>query len=354
MDDAAASARRATRSRSRASTARTSAEAAVSIARRFHAEARENTVARLEGSTGKSLLMPRLSSTARKATLSTSDLYRRGDARCRSPTRSAHAEYVAVDQFAGLPERVAAATGRSSNSIRRVQSRARRGGEDRRSARARAPDPRRRTPRIVNSSGSHYTDASPSRRSPTRAAFAARIACTRAARSTGPVALDGTIKRIAHYGTAARHYAGLEALETVARRPCAAPSISSAPASRRRCACPSSSNATLRRPILDDIFSAVSRRNVAAGNSWLAGRVGNQVGSDLVTVVDDGRFAGGLGTSPFDGEGVPTRRTTVFERGVCDRSSTTPITRASWGPRATGNSTGGGIGPNNFYLEPGR
>ena len=50
-----------------------SAEASVSIARRFHAEARENVLARLEGSTGKSLFL-RVFCDGRKATLSTSDL----------------------------------------------------------------------------------------------------------------------------------------------------------------------------------------------------------------------------------------------------------------------------------------
>ena len=54
-----------------------SAEASVSIARRLHAEARENVIARLEGSTGKSLLL-RVFIDGRKATLSTSDLTSHG------------------------------------------------------------------------------------------------------------------------------------------------------------------------------------------------------------------------------------------------------------------------------------
>ncbi len=68
--------------------------------------------------------------------------------------------------------------------------------------------------------------------------------------------------------------------------------------------------------VLDDLFAAISAANVAIGNSWLAERVGDRVGSELVTIVDDGTLPGRLGSSPFDGEGVPTRRTTVFERGV--------------------------------------
>ena len=81
-----------------------SAEAAVSIARRLHVEARENAVARLEGSTGKGLLL-RVFRDGRRATLSTSDFSADGigDAVRRAV---AHTELVAADEFAGLPDRV--------------------------------------------------------------------------------------------------------------------------------------------------------------------------------------------------------------------------------------------------------
>jgi PmbA protein len=72
-----------------------------------------------------------------------------------------------------------------------------------------------------------------------------------------------------------------------------------------------------------------------------------------VNVIDDGRVPGGLGTSPFDGEGVATRRTPVFERGVLRTFLYDSYYARKLGASSTGNSTGGGIGPSNFYLEPG-
>src|SRR5579871_6577710 len=86
-----------------------SAEAAVSIARRFHAEARESVVSRLEGSIGKSLFL-RVFREGRKATLSTSDFSSEGlrDAVARAVV---HADLVASDEFSGLPESRAAANG---------------------------------------------------------------------------------------------------------------------------------------------------------------------------------------------------------------------------------------------------
>jgi PmbA protein len=105
--------------------------------------------------------------------------------------------------------------------------------------------------------------------------------------------------------------------------------------------------------VLSDIFSALSASNVAVGNSWLAERIGSRIGSDLVTIVDDGTLPGLLGTSPFDGEGVPTQRTVVFENGTLRTFLYDTYYARKLGARSTANGSGGGIAPNNFYLEPG-
>jgi PmbA protein len=105
--------------------------------------------------------------------------------------------------------------------------------------------------------------------------------------------------------------------------------------------------------VLSDVFAAVNAANVAVGNSFLLERVGTQVGSELATLVDDGRLPGGLGTSPFDAEGVPTRRTVVFERGILRTFLYDSYYARRLGAKSTGNAAGGGVGPNNFYLEAG-
>jgi PmbA protein len=105
--------------------------------------------------------------------------------------------------------------------------------------------------------------------------------------------------------------------------------------------------------VLGDIFSSLSAANVTIGNSFLAGRVGERVGSELVTIVDDGLLRRGLGTSPFDAEGVPTRKTVVFERGTLLTFLYDTYYARKLGAATTANSSGSGIGPNNFYLVPG-
>jgi PmbA protein len=105
--------------------------------------------------------------------------------------------------------------------------------------------------------------------------------------------------------------------------------------------------------VLADIFNAISAENVAAGNSFLSDRIGERVGSDRVTIVDDGRLPFCLGTSPFDAEGVPTGRHVVLDRGTLRTFLYDTYYARKLGSASTGNASAGGIGPNNFYLEPG-
>src|ERR1700761_103916 len=56
--------------------------------------------------------------------------------------------------------------------------------------------------------------------------------------------------------------------------------------------------------ILGHIFEGVNGDSVYRGASFLAGKLGEKIAADNVTVVDDGTMVGGFGTSPFDGEGI--------------------------------------------------
>src|SRR6202023_4116654 len=63
--------------------------------------------------------------------------------------------------------------------------------------------------------------------------------------------------------------------------------------------------------ILEHIFEGVNGDSVYRGASFLAGKLGQKIAGDNVNIIDDAPIPGGFGTSPFDGEGVPTRRTVV-------------------------------------------
>ena len=55
---------------------------------------------------------------------------------------------------------------------------------------------------------------------------------------------------------------------------------------------------------------------VQKGGSPLANKVGEQIASDTITIIDDGTIERGFGTRPFDDEGHPTKRTTIIDKGV--------------------------------------
>jgi PmbA protein len=325
------------------------AEASVSIARRFHAEALDSVVARLESSIGKSLFL-RVFRDGRKATLSTSDLTPEG-LRAAVGRAVAHADLVAPDEWAGLPDEVGA--GGEGLELVDPDVALREGSEKVEEALDLERLIRSADARIVNSSGSHYTDAVAVTALANSTGFAAAYGWTRAGRSTGPVALDGEVKRIAHYGTAARNLRGLESPASVAatavRRAVDLFGARKPPTMR----VPVIFERDVAASLLDDLFAAVSAANVAVGNSWLSGQIGNRIGSDLVNIVDDGRVPGGLGSAPFDGEGVATRRTPVFDRGVLRSFLYDTYYARKLGAASTGNATGGGVGPSNFFLEPG-
>src|SRR5947209_19837317 len=69
-------------------------------------------------------------------------------------------------------------------------------------------------------------------------------------------------------------------------------------------------------------------------------------------------MTGGFGTSPFDGEGVPTRRTVVIDNGVLNSYLLNSYTARKLGLQTTANASRGlagtpGIGPGNYFLQPG-
>lgn len=110
--------------------------------------------------------------------------------------------------------------------------------------------------------------------------------------------------------------------------------------------------------ILDHIFEGVNGDSVYRGASFLAGKLGEKIASSSVTIIDDGTIPGGFGTSPFDGEGIPTRRTVVIENGVLKSYLLNTYTAKKLNLQTTANASRGlagtpGIGPGNYFLQAG-
>ena len=110
--------------------------------------------------------------------------------------------------------------------------------------------------------------------------------------------------------------------------------------------------------LLSHLCSALSGYALYKGASFLIGQLGQQIAPDFVTIYDDGRMPGGLGTRPFDGEGLPTRKQAVVERGrltsyLLDTYSGKKLGLPSTGNAARSIGESPSAGPTNFYMVPG-
>lgn len=111
--------------------------------------------------------------------------------------------------------------------------------------------------------------------------------------------------------------------------------------------------------LLGGILGAVNGERVLQGASFLAGKMDQRIGSELLTLVDDGTREKGLASAPFDGEGVPTRKRVIVDKGVLKGFMYNTAVARRAGVRSTGNASRGGfdslpgIGPHNFFMLAG-
>lgn len=92
--------------------------------------------------------------------------------------------------------------------------------------------------------------------------------------------------------------------------------------------------------------------------SFLQGKLGTEIAKKNVTVIDDGTILGGIGSSPFDGEGVSTQKTVLIKQGILNSYLHNTYTARVTGAKTTGNAlrmANGAVkvGYSNFYLQPG-
>ena len=110
--------------------------------------------------------------------------------------------------------------------------------------------------------------------------------------------------------------------------------------------------------LLGNLCSAISGYSLYKRASFLLDQLGNRIASEHLTVYDDGRMAGGLGSRPFDGEGLATRKNTIVERGVLKSYLLDSYSGRKLGLPSPGNASRSvgespSVGPTNFYLVPG-
>ncbi len=126
----------------------------------------------------------------------------------------------------------------------------------------------------------------------------------------------------------------------------------------RTCEAPVIFDPLTARTIVNHVFQACAGDAVYRRSSFLIDQIGKQVAASHLTIVDNARLIRGLGSTPFDDEGVPTQMTPIIETGVLRNYLHSSYTARKLNARPTGNGsrTGSGsvsVGPTNFYLMAG-
>jgi len=211
-------------------------------------------------------------------------------------------------------------------------------------------------PRIKNSEGGSFGSSLSARAFANSRGFVGSYQSSGCSLSVSPLAQEGDSMERDYWYTAARGVAGLESPEQVGR-------IAAERAIRRLHArTVPTQKATvvfdprMARTLIGHIFEAVHGESIYRKASFLTGKLGQKVASEQITIIDDATLPGLFGTSPFDDEGVPSRRTVVIENGVLKNYLLNSYTARKLGMKTTGNASRGlsgnaGIGHGNLFLQ---
>ncbi|NOR53559.1 MAG: hypothetical protein GQ536_05685, partial [Candidatus Aminicenantes bacterium] len=93
------------------------------------------------------------------------------------------------------------------------------------------------------------------------------------------------------------------------------------------------------RSILGGILGAINGERVLQKASFLADKMNLKIASELVTIIDDGMKSKGLGSRPFDGEGVPVQKRIIIDKGTLTGFLYNTIVAKRAGVKSTGNAS---------------
>lgn len=107
------------------------------------------------------------------------------------------------------------------------------------------------------------------------------------------------------------------------------------------------------KSILSGFFSMFSGEAALKKLTSLTDKLGQKIMSEKVTIIDDPLLPESINKEPFDQEGVATVKKEVVSNGVFNSFLHNLKTAKVFGVESTGNATVNGVGPTNFYLQPG-
>jgi len=115
----------------------------------------------------------------------------------------------------------------------------------------------------------------------------------------------------------------------------------------------------LATSLIGPLIGAISGPAIARGTSFLKDKLGQKLFADTVVVTDDPHRRRGLGSSPFDDEGVANGRIDIIDRGVLTTWLLNSSSARQLGLVTTGHASRGLAGPPgvsvaNLTVQPGQ
>ena len=211
--------------------------------------------------------------------------------------------------------------------------------------------------RITNSEGGDFGDGHARYAYATSHGFAGDYRSSSFSLSASPLAAaNGEMQRDGWYHVT-RKRAELDAPETIGRT-AAQRALRRLGARRVKTAeVPVIFDPQMAATLIRHIAGAASGPSLYRGASFLLHRLGETIAAPSVTIVDDGTRPGGLGSRPFDGEGLPTQRTVLVDRGVLTSYLLDSYSGRKLGLPSTHHAARDGSGvtvsTTNLYLAPG-
>ncbi len=215
-----------------------------------------------------------------------------------------------------------------------------------------------RDPRIVNSEGASCSTVIGRVVMAASNGFAGEYASTRCGIMVQPIAKEGDAMQVGSWGDFARVLNRLDSPELLGQ-------VAADRALRKLNArkvptqeVPIVFDAEVADSLLGEFFSTISGDALIRRASLFVGKLGEEIAVSNLTIIDDGTLAGALGSRPFDGEGLATRRTVVVENGVLKSYLLNGYTARKLNLKSTANAARGlagapSVGTGNFFIRPG-
>jgi PmbA protein len=212
--------------------------------------------------------------------------------------------------------------------------------------------------RITNSEGAACSTTVAKISLATSAGFNGEYQSTMCGIAVAPIAKEGEQMQVGYWGDRQRSLTTLDPPEEIgkeaARR--ALRKLGARKVATQQAQIVFEASAT--EELLSDFFDAVDGTSIFQRASFLVGKLGEQIAAPALTIVDDGQMRGAIGSRPFDGEGIATRRTVVVDNGVLKNYLLNSYTARKLGLRSTANASRGlvgapGVGASNFFIAPG-